>query len=286
VRGGLLGNASIENCKALVRAVIRSLAEGDADLALWEHLDMQSPLYASAMQLPSFVMRGHCHKLSDHWFLNHPKNLEAFFRSLGRSQRSKLQRKYKKFQNSFAGKIQVRSFQTAAELGEAIRDMEEIARKSVKRQLGLGFFDTPGTHEQLLVEAAQGWLRIYILYVEGKPVSFWKGTLYEHCLQADHVGFDSAWSEFSPGIFLFLNIIESLRNSEVEAVDFGTGNGQFYQCSDFRPQTQYATVEHAAHFDTLRNPADPGDPFLERAAESCLESSQSGVRANLDGAMQ
>jgi hypothetical protein len=229
VRGGVLGNASIENCRALVQAVIQSLAEGDADLALWEQLDVQSALYLNALQLPSIVLRDHCRKLGEHWFLDYPKGLEAFFRSLGRSQRSKLQRKYKKFQNSFAGKIEVRSFQTAGELGEAIRDMEDIARKSVKRHLGFGFFDTPQSREQLRVEAALGWLRIYILYVDGRPVSFWKGTLCGHCLQSDHVGFDATWSEFSPGIFLFLYIIESLRDSEVDTIDFGTGIGQFYE---------------------------------------------------------
>jgi hypothetical protein len=90
VRRGLLGNASIENCIALVQAVMRSLAEGDA-----------------------------------------------------------------------------------------IPNMEQIASKSVKRWLGFvfGFFDTPRAREQLLVEAAKGWLRICILYFEENPVAFWKGTL-------------------------------------------------------------------------------------------------------------
>jgi CelD/BcsL family acetyltransferase involved in cellulose biosynthesis len=115
-------------------------------------------------------------------------------------------------------------------LEQAIPDMEHIARKSVKRQLGYGYFDTLQTREQLLVEASRGWLRIYILYIEEKPVSFWKGTLYERCLQADHAGFDAAWSDFSPGIFLFLYILENLRDENIKTVDLGYGNGQLYQC--------------------------------------------------------
>jgi Acetyltransferase (GNAT) domain len=230
VRGGLLGNASIENCRALVQAVMKSLAQGDADLALWEHLDERSALYLNAVQLPGVAMRDHCRKVREHWFLPQPKGLEAFLQSLGRSQRSKLRRKYNKFTKGFEGKFQVRSFRTPAELSMAIHDMEEIARNSVKRQLGFGFFNTTQSRKQLLVEAQQGWLRIYILYVEGKPVAFWKGTLYGNCLQSDHVGFDSSWSEFSPGIVLFLNVIDSCRESQVEVIDFGTGNGQLYEC--------------------------------------------------------
>ena len=228
VRGGLLGNASAENCNALVRAVMKSLSAGDADLALWEHLDVQSALHVSAIHLPNTILRDHCREVRNRWFLDHPRGLEALFRSLGQSQRSKLRRKYKRFLTTFAGKIQVRCFRTTAEMGEAVRDMEEIARNSVKRHLGFGFFNTPSSREQLLVEAAQGWLLVYILYVAGRPVSFWKGTLYGRCLQADHVGFNSAWSDFSPGIFLFLKIIEDLANLDVETVDFGTGDGQFY----------------------------------------------------------
>jgi hypothetical protein len=228
VRGGLLGNASIENCAVLVRAVMRSLSEGEAELALWEHLDFQSPLYGCAIRQPNIILRDHCPRFRDRWLLKCPKNLGAFFQSLGRSQRSKLRRKYKRVLNELPGRIGVRNFRTTADLSEAIQHMEGIARQSVKRQLGFGFFDTPLTRAQLIGEATQGWLRIYILYIEAKPVAFWKGTLYEGVLQADHVGFDPAWSAISPGIFLFLNILESLCNENVESIDFGCGNGQLY----------------------------------------------------------
>lgn len=230
VYGGLLGNASQENCAALVRAVMRSLAEGDADLAVWEHLDVHSPLYSCARQLPSFLSQDHSHCLRDHWFTNFPKDLDAFLLSLGHSQGSKLRRKCKRVLNSFPGRIQVRSFRTVADLKQAIPDMEAIAGKSVKRQLGFGFFDTSQIREQLVFEAARGWLRVYILYIEEKPVSFWKGTLYEHCLQADHVGFDSVWSAFSPGIFLFLNVLENLWDEDIRTIDFGCGDSQLFQC--------------------------------------------------------
>ncbi len=226
--GGLLGNASSQNCEALVQALMTSLAEGDADLVFWDQLDPQSHLYTHAIQRPGVLRRDHCRKLYDHWFQNLPDGLEAFLLTLRHSQRSKLRRKYKKFVSTFAGRIEIRCFQTAEEVGQAIREMEEIACKSIKRRLGFGFFNTLQSREQLLVEAIHGWLKIFVLYIDGVPVSFWKGTLYEHCLYADHVGFDASWSEHSPGIFLFLNVVESLRDSDVNTLDFGTGCGQFY----------------------------------------------------------
>lgn len=230
VYGGLLGNASKENCTALVEAVMRSLADGNADVALWEQLDVQSDLYTCALQLPSAVLRDHSRCLLDHWFMNFPQGLDAFLLSLGAKRRSKLRRKYQRVLNSFAGRMQVRSFRAVADLEQAIPDMEEIARKSVKRQFGYGFFDTAQIREQLLLKATRSWLRIYILYVDENPVSFWQGTLYERCLHADHTAFDSAWSAFSPGIFLFLDILEDLQDQDIKTIDFGCGDGQLYKC--------------------------------------------------------
>jgi hypothetical protein len=229
VYGGLLGNASRENCEALVQGVMRSLAEGAADMALWNRLDVRSDLYDCALQLPSPAMRDHSRPLFNHWFMDFPKNLDALFSGLDRSQRSKLRRKYNRILNGSAGKMEVRSFRSTGDLEQAIPAMEQIALNSIKRQLGFGFFDTPVTRKQLLVEAERGWLRIYILYIEEKPVSFWKGTLYERCLRAEHVGFDEAWSAFSPGIFLFLYILENLRDEGLKTVDLGYGDGQLHE---------------------------------------------------------
>jgi hypothetical protein len=288
VYGGLLGNASRENCEALVQAVMRSLAGGDADMALWERLDVHSALYACALQLPSLMLRDHSRSLYDHWFMNFPKDLEAFLSSLGRSQRSKLRRKYKRVLTSFSGRMQVRSFRTISDLEQAIPDMEQIACKSVKRQLGYGFFDTRQAREQLRVEAARGWLRIYILYIEEKPVSFWKGTLYERCLQADHAGFDAAWSAFSPGIFLFLNILENLRDEDVKTVDLGYGYGQLHQCfgnvrcSEARVQI-YAPKLSALQLNLLRTFAQyatiliRGTPGLDWARRAVWKSWQAAL---------
>ena len=134
--------------------------------------------------------------------------------------------------------------------------MEEIARKSDKRRrFGFGFFDTPQIREQMSIAAEGGWLRIYVLYLENKPAAFWMGTLYDRCLQADDVGYDPAWSEFSPGIFLFLNILEDLCDADIEIVDFGRGSSQaqtVFRCV----AAGRITCPHLCT-DAARNPAEP-----------------------------
>jgi hypothetical protein len=231
VYGGLRGNASEENCVALVREVMRSLDEGDADLALWEQLSVRSPLYNCALRGPRFALRDHSRCLDGRWLMNFPKGLDTLFMNLGRSQRSKLRRKYKNVLNHFAGKVRIRCFCSLMDLEPAISDMEAIAGRTDKRRVfGDDFFDTPQIREQMGVAALRGWLRIYILYLEDKPAAYWMGTIYDHCLKADHVGYDPLWSKFSPGTFLLLSIFEDLRDEDIQTVDFGWRDIQFKQC--------------------------------------------------------
>ncbi len=231
VDGGLRGNASDENCATLVQEVMKSLDEGDADLALWERLSVKSPLYNCALRLPRFALRDHSLCLDGRWLMNFRKDLDSVFMNLGRSQRSKLRRKYRNVLNHFVGKVRIRCFRSPTDLEPAISDMEAIASKTDKRRLfETGFIDTPQIREQMVVAASKGWLRIYILHLEEKPAAYWMGTIYDQCLQADYVGYDPVWSKFSPGIFLFLNILEDLRDEDIKTVDFGWRDIQIKQC--------------------------------------------------------
>jgi Acetyltransferase (GNAT) domain len=230
VYGGLLGYTSAENCTLLIHAVKDALVDGESDVALWEQLNVQSQLYQRVRQLPRLLMRDHAISCQDHWFLRFPESLDSFLQQLGRSQRSKLRRKYRNVLKAFDGRVRVCNFQTHADLQKAIPDMELIASRSAKRKRGFGFFDTLHNRLQLDLEAAKKCLRLYILYIDERPIAFWKGTLYNRCLQAEDVGYDWAWRDYSPGIFLFLKILDRNRGEHIELIDFGCGESQVHRC--------------------------------------------------------
>ncbi len=280
VHGGLRGATSTENCIAILRQVMRSLDQGEADLALLKQLDVRSPLYSSALKLQPFLVRD-CFHCDARWLMNFPKGLDAFLSSLCRSQRSKLRRKYKKLLDYFVGRLEVRQFRSVADLETAISAIEGIARKSDKRRrFGWGFSDTPQIREQMAVAAEKGWLRIYVLYLEDKPAAFWMGTLYDRSLQADHVGYDPAWSEFSPGIFLLLTILEDLRDADIETVDFGAGSSQLKRCLGAMPQAEsrvhiYARTLRGVQLRMLLAPTCRAISVIRRT--HCLEWVRGGL---------
>lgn len=250
VRGGFRGNTTSErNCAVLVREVIRSLDESEADFAVWRQLDVKSHLYNTALRGPRFAIPDHSRCFIERWSMNFPKGLDAFLMSLQRSRRSKLRRKYNKFFNSLCGRVQVRRVCKAEDLELAVSDMEEIASKTEKRLFGFGFFDTAQTRKQMIAAAEGGWLRIYILSIDEKPVAFWVGTLYNGCLEADYAGYDPAWKRFSPGIVLFLYIIEDLHDQDVRTADLGWGDTQFNQCFG---TTRHVEAQVRIYAPTLR----------------------------------
>jgi hypothetical protein len=269
VSGGLRGNGSSENCAAFVREVMRSLNEREADLARWGQLSVQSPLCQCALRLPRFVSRDYSGYLDDHWLKDFPKGLDSFFTSLCRCQRSKTRRKYKKVLTCFPGKVRVRCFSSLADLEPAILDVDKIAGETDKRRLGFGFFNTPQTRKQLAAVAERGWLRIYILYLEEKPAAFWMGTIYNRRLQADHAGYDPALSQFSPGIFLFLSIIEDLRDEDIKTIDFGWGSTQLSRCFGDRRQVEadvqvYAPTLRGIQLSMLRTTTRRTNALIRR----------------------
>jgi CelD/BcsL family acetyltransferase involved in cellulose biosynthesis len=108
------------------------------------------------------------------------------------------------------------------------RDCETIAAKSYHRGLGVGFFDDEPTRELFSLAAAQGWLRSYILYIDGRPSAFWNGFLYRNTFVIRDTAYESGLSELRPGLYLLQRLVEDLcACGSVRELDFGTGSAQY-----------------------------------------------------------
>jgi CelD/BcsL family acetyltransferase involved in cellulose biosynthesis len=82
------------------------------------------------------------------------------------------------------------------------------------------------------------------------------------------VGYDTVWSTFSPGIFLFLNILNELRDEDIKIADVGCGYGQLQQClGDLRrleSQVEiYAPTMRGVGLNVLRTVIHRATEFLK-----------------------
>jgi hypothetical protein len=226
---GLLGNGSQDNVRMMVDEIMRSLREREAETASLVNVRVGSPLYEAATQIPGFMSRDHCLIPYLHCSFSVPPKTDNLYRRISSKSRNTLRRQAKKILQDHDGEIQFKSFQSPADLEVMTRDVEEVARKTYQRGLGVGFKDNQEIRVRLCLAARKGWLRSYVLYVCGKPSAFWVGTLYRGTHHLDFLGYDPTFESYSLGTFLLTKVLEEQCGNGVGIVDFGYGEEAYKQ---------------------------------------------------------
>jgi hypothetical protein len=232
VYGALRGNASKENCDLIVNSVLGSLADGEADTAYMNFLREESDLFQLATQKPGLLCRDYIQIAQQHFATRLSNSVDGFYKGLSSGARWQAKSKQKRLIKDFGGDVKIRCFREAAELDTMIQDLEQVAKTSYQRGLGVGFLDTPAVRSQLRLKAGRGWLRGYVLYVAGKPSAFWVGDINEGTFGSDYLAYDAELGKYSPGMFLMYRVIEGFCEGNGEAVtglDFATGHAQYKQ---------------------------------------------------------
>src|SRR5260370_8023042 len=84
---------------------------------------------------------------------------------------------------------------------------------------------------RLKVEAENGWLQTFILYVRGEPCAFWMCNLCGGQLYSGFMGYDPAFAEYSPGLLLITRAIHELtrQNSAqpIEPIDYLLSDAEY-----------------------------------------------------------
>jgi hypothetical protein len=228
---GLLGNPSPEDCELIVREVVKSLREGEADAALIANLKVDSPLYRFAKIVPRVFVRDLFPFPRAHWTLTVPGSVEELYDGMSMHRRSEIRRKSKRFLAESKGNVEVRCFRGTDDLDRVIRDVEHVACKTYQRGLGVGFVTSAEMRERLRLTAMMGRLRAYVLYIAAAPAAFWIGSMYDEIFHGDYVGYDPAYRKYSPGMFLTLRVIEGFcrptSQDKVRQIDFGFGDAEY-----------------------------------------------------------
>jgi hypothetical protein len=224
---GFFGNASPENCEALVRSILNALQQKEANAAHLQQVNTESPLFHSALKLPGIASRDHVPQLTPHSLLNLSANPEDVWQGLSSGVRSDIKRKKKKLLRQFEAGARFQCFREPGELETAVPLVESIAKKTYQRALGVGFQDTEPIHKRLQFFAERGWLRMYLLTLNEEPSAFWVGTVYQGTFTSDYLAFDPKFSDYSPGMFLLSEVIDDLCKTGVQRLNFGAGEGRY-----------------------------------------------------------
>jgi len=225
--GGFLGNASIENSEAVIQSIVGSLRDGDADMAGLDHLGSGSTLLDRAMLASGFVTRDHFVRADPHNVMLLPATVDDLYRGFSQGLRAEVRRKRKKVLADFGESVAIRCYSHESEVDEVAPLLEEVAKGTYQRGLGVGFQDTEEMRRRLRFCARKGWLRTYVLTIAGKPCAFWVGTLSNDSFLSDYNAYKPEYRNYSLGTYLLIYVVEEFCKAGVKNVDFGFGPAEY-----------------------------------------------------------
>jgi hypothetical protein len=227
VAGGIMGEFDEKRSTLFINELIQTLNNKVADVAIVKHIPVDSLIMFKGKRIPSLLRRGYFSEVRTHRTAELPGTLNSFLERFGTKQRSTLRRNEKRLRKNYPDSVILRIFKEESEVSQLCEHAESIAKLTYQRGIDSGFKFDDEHFERLNLAAKKGWLRAYILYVDEKPCAFWIGTLYKDVFHSDFIGYDATFQKYSPGMIIFLKMVEDLSEAGVTNIDFGLGDAGY-----------------------------------------------------------
>lgn len=224
---GFLGEAELGCADALIGQLMSDLKRDVADCVLFEHLETSSDLHHLAGCRPNFFCRDRFVESRVRWKAAVPVSLEKYLNGRSQSQRWQLRRAMRTFENGRANRIGYDIFRTREDAPAFRAAVDRIVSKTYQTGLGVGFKNSTEDRRRMELSAEKGWLKGYTVSLDGEPVAFCSGRLYNGTMYGEWTGYDSAFKELEPGTVVFLKMVEDLCRSGVREIDFGPGDASY-----------------------------------------------------------
>lgn len=192
----------------LLDDIVTYLAQNRNPLKLHLHLRADSPLVVETQHL----VRNHglCLYLHE-GYSNCPvvrmdSNWNDYFGSLPRKVRHEMQRKARRLEGE--GKVELEVLGSLEDCDRALPEVFRIEAASWKQAEGSSLTADPEVRGRLYSDvarraAASGWLRVYLLLLDGTPIAHILGVVYKHEYNALITAYDVSLAGLSPGSVIF-----------------------------------------------------------------------------------
>ena len=271
---GIVGAETGEDVQELLDELCGALRQGEADVLCFSKLATDSPLFEMAMRAAPWFCREHPVGTVPRTEVKVPDDLPAFLAARSRNTRDNVKRYGRRLEKAHGDAIAVNSYRDAANLDEAIEAMEAVAAKTYQRALNVGFRDEPRQRALLELAAHKGYLRAWVLDIDGQPVAFWSGLAYAGTFYIGSPGYDPAFGDLRVGQYLQMRMMEDLcADPDVTRLDYGFGDAQYKRSFGDRTWTEADVLIFRPSLRALRaNAVRTGVAGASRATKRALGS--------------
>jgi CelD/BcsL family acetyltransferase involved in cellulose biosynthesis len=225
--GGFLGQAAYEDAPVVVDRLKDALAQREADVVFSKSVPADAAVHDLAGG-GSILTRQHAAGPEAHWQLELPASFDDFLASKSSRSRGRIRRYRKRLLDAHGDSLEIKVFTRPDEIDLLFAEIEAVSSKTYQHRLGIGFADSGLQRWLIALYLEHGWFRAYVLYVEGAPIAFWCGNLYNGTFQTGETGYDPAYGDLHPGTFLLMRMIEDLCEDDgARVVDYGFGDAEY-----------------------------------------------------------
>jgi CelD/BcsL family acetyltransferase involved in cellulose biosynthesis len=154
------------------------------------------------------------------------KSWESYLATLGSEHRYNFHRKWKRLNRDY--EVQFEQVRTEEQCRESIDLVFALHNLRWRDRGGSDAFNTPGLvgfHQEFSqVALERGWLRLYVLRLDGKPAACLYGFLYRRTFYFYQSGFDTTYDKQSVGLVTMGLAIQSAIEEGAEEYDLLHGN--------------------------------------------------------------
>ncbi|KPJ97909.1 MAG: hypothetical protein AMS20_16675 [Gemmatimonas sp. SG8_28] len=167
-------------------------------------------------------------KVFDNACLRVAADWETYYKQRKKKERWRLKRLTEKFgQNHDVDWVELAG---PDQLDEAVGNILEVEGQSWKIREGVSIDDPEYNHfyfELAKVLSRKGWLRVFVLKANGRPVAYQYYVQYRGCVTALKTSYDKSFEQFAPGKLLIPLAFERFFRDGVNEVDLLWGNLNF-----------------------------------------------------------
>jgi CelD/BcsL family acetyltransferase involved in cellulose biosynthesis len=152
---------------------------------------------------------------------------ESYLAKFSSKTRSTFSRKRRKLIEFSGGTLDIRSYQTPQELEEFLGHAVPLSRRTYQgRLLDAGLPESAADQAHMMALAAQGNVRAFLLFIEGRAVSYLYLPVHAGTISYAFLGYDPDFAHMSLGTVLQLDALESLfSENRYRYFDFTEGEG-------------------------------------------------------------
>ncbi len=223
---GFLGAATPEDLALCVDALQQSLRRRDADAIMFQKLESGTDAQRAVLDRAGAITRVRGIQPMTRWLVDVPDTMDAFMSRRSSSSRQRIRTDNRRLLRKYAEVRVERLHERDVEF--MLEELERVSSKAYQRALGVGGTNTALGRELIATCHRKGWLRAWMLYLDGAPVAFWLGSLQGGIFSIDSPAFDPDYTKDSVGMYAMYAMVEDLcADPLVTVLDFGHGDAEY-----------------------------------------------------------